>query len=1342
MAASQAGQQFTNTHLTLITLGGAALVYADAGTSGSILRPGKALALLVYLSSCPRRSASRDHLIDLLWADLKPDAARNALRQAIWFIRHRLGDDVLLGEHDELTLAERIGSDRDCFLAAVDPGDSEAAIRHYGGPFLPGFAAPGGADFEQWADLERRRLHLAFTRAAEAAIRVRIGRGRWREATQLARRLRDEDRERESSWRLLIESFLSGGDTLNASLEAEALLQALAAEHRSPEPATQALLDLVRQSPAPAPAGAPQTLVAELVGREQQFSAIIQAWERAARGPGTHVQVSAAPGLGKTRLLNDVHARLRAIGVRAVNLRINPASRHLAYASASDLAQALADLPGATGVSPGATSVLVALNPSLSARYNTSPDSSTGQEALRRRAIAVGELLAAVAYERPIALLIDDVHWIDRASREVLSEAVGKVGQMRVLLVTTTRPTTEGGIHTADSQDLVLPPLSPQDVGALVASLGVLPREPWSEEFTNRLHAATRGSPLLVLETLALALERGTLTLEGGRWQCSDPVALEAALKAGGALTERIARLTQDEQGVLLLLAAAQSPMDVSLLARAAGGSSDVVPVIVDQLERRGLAVRVGQEWQPAHEEIADRAIGSAGTERLRAAHAALGCALAETAGDDAELLHRAGRHLAAAGEQSSLERVYRRWITRRHAHGGDGSLRKLAAELLGDLATQERIAGLAASLPLRWRLGLTTPGRVAAAAAVTLLATAGAFSLVLERSPPAPPDVILVALRPLGGDSSLAVSVPLRRADWSDGRTLDVLSATHAQQRVVKINPGLGASPSPDGKAWVTIRVVPGAGGRELFLVREDGTELRLTDSPEDDDYPSWSPDGRSIVFQTVRWNPRHHWDLAIFDLRTGQTRALTRGESSEGSPYWSPDGTRIAFYRSFLDGTPGETCWISVDGRNQRCWATPSHDAVVIEGWKNNQEVLFSAESARGATLQHIDLETGASGDHLSDLTVHGWRVSPDGRWVACFCQRPGYTGQQWYVYPADRPDLARPLKFGAESPRNLQLLWRPAGATLGYLDRLTITSPAGGLPVDAAYRLQVHGSDRSGEPVAVRNVSWSSSDSTIATVDSTGTVHPIRAGTVVIKASAGGWREDSALVTITPPSWAMVLAERWTGPLAVEWVPYGVPRPLITVGPDDVPSFWHRGDSTFYSGVYSRRAFDARGGLGVEITVSTPITALQWQDLRVVFTGGLESATLRTWDHRTGGPPDRGYPSCGAGYPAGDGAVNLARMVSPAGLVSVDSALRSGRWYKVRLQVFPDGRCAAAINGTPVARSDVTLPLDKPFRLMLFGKSVRTKILVGPLQVWQGVRSDIDWSALDAPRGTGAR
>jgi hypothetical protein len=81
-----------------------------------------------------------------------------------------------------------------------------------------------------------------------------------------------------------------------------------------------------------------------------------------------------------------------------------------------------------------------------------------------------------------------------------------------------------------------------------------------------------------------------------------------------------------------------------------------------------------------------------------------------------------------------------------------------------------------------------------------------------------------------------------------------------------------------------------------------------------------------------------------------------------------------------------------------------------------------------------------------------------------------------------------------------------------------------------------------------------------------------------------------------------------------------------------------------------------------------------------------------------------------------------------------VPVEEWLRSGRWYTVRIQIFPDGRCAFALNGEAVWRSESAMSLDRPFGVLLEGKSVGTRILVGPLVVWEGVRADIDWDALD--------
>ena len=76
-----------------------------------------------------------------------------------------------------------------------------------------------------------------------------------------------------------------------------------------------------------------------------------------------------------------------------------------------------------------------------------------------------------------------------------------------------------------------------------------------------------------------------------------------------------------------------------------------------------------------------------------------------------------------------------------------------------------------------------------------------------------------------------------------------------------------------------------------------------------------------------------------------------------------------------------------------------------------------------------------------------------------------------------------------------------------------------------------------------------------------------------------------------------------------------------------------------------------------------------------------------------------------------------------------------LHAGGWWRLRIQIFPDGRCGIAVNGLPVVLFQSRLELDRPMRVNLSGNSVGTKMLVGPLQVWTGVKSDIAWSVLDS-------
>ncbi|HEX6052998.1 MAG TPA: AAA family ATPase, partial [Gemmatimonadaceae bacterium] len=700
-----------DTPLTLVTLGTTALrvsaspderaAFGASEASPAGVAPddsvifdlGKPLALVTYLACAPDRSAPREHLIDLLWGGVEPDAGKHALRQTLWYIRKRLGDRQLIVGGDVLSIVGPLDSDRDALLAAAERGDSEAVVRTFAGDFFPGFAAPGGAEFERWADNERQRLRSHFWRATETIARRWMSGLKLRDAQMLARRARDLDPLREAGWRLLFETLVAAGDTVGSALEADAFDRLQAAEGISPEPATRAMLRAARQAPPgdePLRTDDRPSLTAELVGREQEFAQLLACWEAARTGRSAHVHVLAPAGLGKTRLLTDVDARLRATRARTLFVRASLGGRDIPFGLAGDLAEGLARLPGASGISTGSARALVALNPALSASYPAAlPDAGGDQsDVLRRRTVAVRELIAAVAEEHPIAVFVDDMQWADTRSRQLIAGVVGALDRVRVLLVTASRPGVEAFPSADHSRTIRLEPLTTADVGALVASVAALPSEPWSEHLAPELCDATGGSPLLVLETLQLLVEGNMLAHDGHAWSSRDPARLFAALGAGGAVRQRVERLDRVERWVLTLLAVAGVPLSRETLTAAAGRPADDMVTALGSLERRGFAARHGDAWVPSHDEIAAMALELATKDARRAASRATGRALLDHAGRDARALRHAGGLLVQADELERVSAAFTRFAHLARDAGDHRSNRVLAYDFLGERST------------------------------------------------------------------------------------------------------------------------------------------------------------------------------------------------------------------------------------------------------------------------------------------------------------------------------------------------------------------------------------------------------------------------------------------------------------------------------------------------------------------------------------------------------------------------------------------------------------------------------------------------------------------------------
>lgn len=836
-----------------LTTFGEALLLRSAGSArpSVVLASSKPLALLVYLHCSPTRSARKDQLTDLLWSDLSPDSARHALRQAVWYTRQRLGFDCLDTTAATITLTNGFASDWNEFWRSLENDDAETAVAVYGGEFFSRFAMPGAVEFEDWLDIERHRLRRAFVGAVETVARARLAIGENKAARDVARRAHSVEPEQQALHRLLLETLVAVGDRISALAEAEALIARLKEQGREPDPATKRIMTVVREDSQVAlrrdgtNATDVGTLWADLVGREREFGAILDAWQRASNGRIEHVHVTGAAGLGKTRLLDDVASRLRSIGAAVVKVGAKAANRSISYALASELAEHLARLPAAPGVSPDSATALVALNPALSSRFPTQPDRSTREEALRRRSIAVAEMIAAVADEKPLVILIDDLHWADKPSRDLIHSACSNSDLKHVLCITAARPHPVLDEATSAAVCLELHALTSAQVEAIVVSLGALPDEPWSLDLAQHLYECTGGSPLLVLETLLLALERDLLALTDSGWACSDSAALWTELVAGGALRTRISQLDGKQRRLLLLLAVAGTPLSGSQLElMLARGPNGTVPKL-DTLVQRGFVTKIGDSWIPSHDEIAQITVELATAEELEAAHLAVGRAFARQGTADTQALTIAARHLAEGRDTAELETVFTTLVGLARSRRDERTAAQLASELLGDAARPQLIAELVQALPLNMRVQRRTKRLAFAALLVAVVVTITVVAGILT-STRTPADAELLLLGPATSNAFPMRSIRLNSENWDPQRPIELDGSSEDLTIAIETQPfGSFGLTQLGGDVWLTSYVFPDSGGAEVVLLGTDGSMERLTFSPGDDGPFDWSPDG-----------------------------------------------------------------------------------------------------------------------------------------------------------------------------------------------------------------------------------------------------------------------------------------------------------------------------------------------------------------------------------------------------------------------------------------------------------------------------------------------------------------
>jgi Tol biopolymer transport system component/DNA-binding SARP family transcriptional activator len=238
--------------IRLRVLGPIELHDSDGRELSAILAQPKRLALLIYLAVGARGFHRRDTLLALFWPELDELHGRQALNQAIRFLRKELGGSSRSAVTSRGT--EELGIDTAslwCDAAALR--DEIVATRYrealelYRGDFLQGFFADSGAEFEQWLDAERARLRAAAAKAARAVAEARETDQDFTTAVAAARRaveLSDADERVVRELLLLLDRL---GDRAGALHAYETFARRLADQFdATPAPETLAVMERIR----------------------------------------------------------------------------------------------------------------------------------------------------------------------------------------------------------------------------------------------------------------------------------------------------------------------------------------------------------------------------------------------------------------------------------------------------------------------------------------------------------------------------------------------------------------------------------------------------------------------------------------------------------------------------------------------------------------------------------------------------------------------------------------------------------------------------------------------------------------------------------------------------------------------------------------------------------------------------------------------------------------------------------------------------------------------------------------------------------------------------------------
>ncbi len=661
-----------------------------------------ARSLLAYLVAHRHTAPTRDLLAGLFWPDMVESQARRRLSHALWQIQSVLSeaanlDSYIVASPTTIRFNGEAGAwvDSDEFEAAVamikrdDATDRTetldrlvSAVRLYTGDFLAGF-------YDDWVGLEQERLRQALYAALNHIVRLSKSWGDFDQALTYARRLALLDPLHEEAHREVMRLCYLMGRPNEALAQYERCTSILLSEiGATPAAETVALRDEIaagRQAPlVPLSEGSRSRLFdvdgTPLVGRSAERQEIISRMEDALAGRGGIVLLEGEPGAGKTRLLTECAEDANWRGLSVLWGGTSPSGVTKPFEGLRRaLEDGLTELRVHQLVERMDRVWLQAMAPLVPVLRRWAPDLETGvalrggAEERDRVREAFHRTFVALAQLTPTMLVLDDLHRIDEDTLWALDALAADLAGTPLLICIAYRrleleaqPEQWQTVRSLDRSGrqtrIVLDPLSPSEARELVRRL--MP-EGTTGTLAGRLHEATGGNPLFMLETLRAIHERQvTEALKPPNGvQSLDQDELPVSGTVFELISARLTALPGEPRQAAWALAASGTGMDIDGLAEVCGLPRPQVLDAVDYLIQAGMISTSTGKYALSHDQLGRVAYDSMPTDDRPDLHRRLAWLLeGDRTIDPASLGHHfrlggvpkeAARYLEQAGEEA-----------------------------------------------------------------------------------------------------------------------------------------------------------------------------------------------------------------------------------------------------------------------------------------------------------------------------------------------------------------------------------------------------------------------------------------------------------------------------------------------------------------------------------------------------------------------------------------------------------------------------------------------------------------------------------------------------------------